>query len=98
MLKWTVSVSRHLHIPEWTKATAVSDGRPRRFLRRVLDRLQRGTSRHGHEAVLSNIDWVIKMLQRVRRDKPAANAQWWESLKRAVPSASNDKHDNEDRE
>jgi|GEM_PF-7089169 hypothetical protein len=88
--------------PSQTAGTArnalASDAKREMFLRRVLARLWRTPSGRDHQAVLSNIDWVIEMLQRVRRDRPAATAKWWESLKRAVPSASDDKHDNEGRE
>jgi hypothetical protein len=36
------------------------------------------------QAILSNIDWVIEMLRRVREDKPEASARWWDGVKQVV--------------
>lgn len=47
--------------------------------------------------ILSNMDWVIKMLHQVHEDKPEATARWWDSLKEAVLDDSAAKDTKRDR-
>jgi hypothetical protein len=44
----------------------------------------RKTWPHDHERAITNIDWVIEMLHRVRREKPPAVGVWWDSLRHQI--------------
>ena len=64
-------------------------------LRAIMARFKQKSSARDRAATLSNIDWVIEMLHRVRTEKPEITAQWWENLKGSVLGRSREKHGNE---
>jgi hypothetical protein len=51
---------------------------------RTLARLSRRAYEERRKRTLSNLDWVISTLRRVREDRPEASARWWESMRDAV--------------
>lgn len=54
------------------------------LLARLFARFRSKPCLHDRQAILSNVDWVIEMLRRVREDKPEASARWWDDMKQAV--------------
>jgi hypothetical protein len=54
------------------------------LLARLFGRFRSKSCLRDRQAILSNIDWVIEMLRRVRDDEPEASARWWDGVKQAA--------------
>jgi hypothetical protein len=56
----------------------------REWVGRLFSRLSPERWRRDHNRALSNLDWVIQMLHRVREEKPTDLENWWSNLRSEV--------------